>query len=47
MAQGRSVWGKAFRALLNSVRPRQMSGNLIGQDHMLNKYYEIPAGQSP
>jgi NADH:ubiquinone oxidoreductase subunit len=32
-----------FTNLINSFRPRQISGNLMGQDYFGNKFYEIPA----
>lgn len=46
MSQTRSIWAKAFRSLLTSLKPRQIRGNLVGGDHQGTKYYEIPAGTS-
>jgi len=43
MSQTRSIWAKAFRSLLTSLKPRQIRGNLVGGDHLGTKYYEIPA----
>lgn len=31
---------------INSLRPRQFKGNLIGEDYFGNKYYEIPPNPS-
>ncbi|XP_039952550.1 NADH dehydrogenase [ubiquinone] 1 alpha subcomplex assembly factor 2 [Bactrocera neohumeralis] len=31
---------------VNSLRPRQIKGNFIGEDYFGNKYYEIPANPS-
>lgn len=39
----RSVWSKVFVNFVNSLRPRQTKGNLMGEDYMFTKYYEIPA----
>jgi hypothetical protein len=40
----RSIWSKVFTNFVNSLRPRQAKGNLMGEDYMNNKYFEIPAG---
>lgn len=44
MSQTRSVWAKAFRSLLTSLKPRQVRGNFMGKDYFGTKYFEIPAG---
>ncbi|XP_067625136.1 NADH dehydrogenase [ubiquinone] 1 alpha subcomplex assembly factor 2 [Eurosta solidaginis] len=31
---------------INSLRPRQFKGNLVGEDYFGNKYYEIPPNLS-
>lgn len=31
-----------FQNFLKSLRPRQRIGNLMGEDYLGNKYYEIP-----
>jgi len=43
MSQTRSVWAKAFRSLLTSLKPRQVRGNFMGKDYFGTKYFEIPA----
>ena len=45
MSQTRSVWAKAFRSLLTSLKPRQVRGNFMGKDYFGTKYFEIPAGK--
>lgn len=40
----KGVWSKVFTNFVNSLRPRQVKGNLMGEDYMFNKYFEIPAG---
>lgn len=40
----RGIWSKVFSNFIASLRPRQIKGNLVGQDYMQTKYYEIPAG---
>lgn len=35
-----------LRNFLNSFKPRQLQGTLIGTDYFGNKYYEIPANPS-
>lgn len=42
----RSIWGGVLRNFLNSFRPRQIRGTLIGSDYFGNKYYEIPPDPS-
>ncbi|XP_042857727.1 NADH dehydrogenase [ubiquinone] 1 alpha subcomplex assembly factor 2-like [Penaeus japonicus] len=39
----RSLFGTAFKHFINSLKPRQTSGVLIGDDYYGNKFYEIPA----
>lgn len=48
MAQGptRSIVGVIFKNFINSLKPRQFRGTLIGSDYFGNKYYEIPANPS-
>jgi len=41
---GKGVWSKVFQNFIASIRPRQIKGNLMGEDHFQTKYYEIPAG---
>lgn len=38
----RSVLKFILTNFFNSLRPRQIRGNLIGEDYFGNKYYEIP-----
>lgn len=42
----RSLWGAVLRHFLNSLKPRQIRGNLKGADYLGNKYYEIPVNSS-
>ncbi|CAG9858531.1 unnamed protein product [Phyllotreta striolata] len=42
----RSVWGAVLRNFINSFKPRQIRGNLIGKDYFGNKYFEIPPNPS-
>ena len=43
MAQeGRSILAYIFRNFINSLRPRRISGDLMGKDYYGNKFYEIP-----
>ncbi|GJQ68865.1 hypothetical protein Trydic_g6064 [Trypoxylus dichotomus] len=35
-----------FRNFINSLKPRQISGDLKGTDYFGNKYFEIPANPS-
>lgn len=48
MAQppSRSIWAMVIRNFLNSIKPRQFRGNLMGKDYFGNKYFEIPANPS-
>jgi NADH dehydrogenase [ubiquinone] 1 alpha subcomplex assembly factor 2 len=41
--QGRSILAMIFRNFIQSLRPRQIRGDLVGTDYYGNKYYEIPA----
>lgn len=43
MSGGRSVLRLAWNSFINSIRPRQIRGNFIGEDYFGNKYYEIKA----
>lgn len=40
----RGIWSKVLTNFIASLRPRKINGNLMGQDYMNTKYYEIPAG---
>ncbi|KAJ9582042.1 hypothetical protein L9F63_003625 [Diploptera punctata] len=40
--EGRSILAYIFRNFINSLRPRRISGDLVGKDYYGNKYYEIP-----
>lgn len=42
----RGVFRIILRNFLNSFKPRQFQGTLIGSDYFGNKYYEIPANPS-
>ncbi|CAH0552883.1 unnamed protein product [Brassicogethes aeneus] len=44
--QSRSIWAMIIRNFINSIRPRQIQGNLIGSDYFGNKYFEIPPNPS-
>lgn len=48
MAQppSRGIIRMILRNFLNSFKPRQLQGTLIGTDYFGNKYYEIPANPS-
>lgn len=48
MAQppSRSILKMIFTNFINSIRPRQITGNLKGTDYNGTKYYEIPANPS-
>lgn len=35
-----------FQTFINSFRPRQIKGNLKGEDYFGNKFFEIPADPS-
>lgn len=39
----RNILGIIFKNFINSFKPRQFRGTLIGTDYFGNKYYEIPA----
>lgn len=39
----RSIFKYIMTNFFNSFRPRQIRGNLMGEDYFGNKYYEIPA----
>jgi NADH:ubiquinone oxidoreductase subunit len=41
--QGRSILAMILRNFIQSLRPRQIRGDLVGTDYFGNKYYEIPA----
>lgn len=41
--EGRPLFRIIFQNFINSFRPRQIKGNLMGEDYLGNKYYEIPA----
>lgn len=45
-SRGRSVLGMIWNNFRNSIRPRQIRGNLVGEDYFGNKYFEIPANPS-
>lgn len=42
----RSILKGIFTNFLNSLRPRQIRGNLMGEDYHGNKYFEIAANPS-
>ncbi|XP_062559994.1 NADH dehydrogenase [ubiquinone] 1 alpha subcomplex assembly factor 2 [Armigeres subalbatus] len=42
----RSLVKILFNNFINSFKPRQLKGNLVGEDYFGNKYYEIPANSS-
>ena len=44
--EGRPLIQIIIRNFLNSFRPRQIRGDLKGEDYFGNKYYEIPADPS-
>ncbi|CAL8096432.1 unnamed protein product [Orchesella dallaii] len=46
MPQERSILKMIWTNFRNSLRPRQIKGNLIGKDSFGNKYFEIPADPS-
>lgn len=41
-SNGRPLMKILFQNFINSFRPRQIKGNLIGEDYFGNKFYEIP-----
>lgn len=45
-SKGRPLIKIIFQNFIKSFRPRQMKGNLIGEDYFGNKFYEIPADAS-
>jgi len=44
--QERSILKMIWTNFVNSLRPRKISGNLMGKDNFGNKYFEIPADPS-
>lgn len=42
----RSIWGTVLKNFINSFKPRQFQGTLVGTDYFGNKYYEIKANAS-
>lgn len=42
----RSILNMIFTNFWKSFRPRQITGNYMGDDYFGNKYYEIPANPS-
>ncbi|XP_022903784.1 NADH dehydrogenase [ubiquinone] 1 alpha subcomplex assembly factor 2 [Onthophagus taurus] len=44
--QSRSILAKILKNFINSIKPRQWSGDLIGKDYHGTKYFEIPADPS-
>lgn len=44
--EGRPLFKIIFQNFINSFRIRQIKGNLKGEDHLGNKYFEIPADAS-
>lgn len=44
MSRGnKTIFSVVFQNFMKSMRPRQQTGNLMGEDYFGNKYYEIPA----
>lgn len=44
MSKGRlGVLEMTWKYFVNSLRPRQRTGNFMGEDYFGNKYFEIPA----
>lgn len=39
----RSILRMIYQNFVASFKPRQINGNLMGEDYFGNKYYEIPA----
>lgn len=39
--EGRPLFKIIFQNFINSFRPRQIKGDLIGEDYLGNKFYEI------
>jgi len=46
MPQERNILKMIWTNFMNSLRPRQIKGNLMGKDTFGNKYFEIPADPS-
>lgn len=46
MSSGRPLIKIIFQNFLKSFRPRQIKGNLIGEDYFGNKFYEIPKSEA-
>jgi hypothetical protein len=44
--EGRPLIRIIIQNFLNSFKPRQIRGDLKGEDYLGNKYYEIPADPS-
>jgi len=44
MAKERGIIRMIINNFINSLRPRQMKGNLMGKDNFGNQFYEIPKG---
>uniref|UniRef100_A0A2A4K456 NADH dehydrogenase [ubiquinone] 1 alpha subcomplex assembly factor 2 n=1 Tax=Heliothis virescens TaxID=7102 RepID=A0A2A4K456_HELVI len=44
--QTRNVWWIVVRNFINSFKPRQVRGNIMGKDYIGNDYFEIPADPS-
>ncbi|XP_056647357.1 NADH dehydrogenase [ubiquinone] 1 alpha subcomplex assembly factor 2-like [Diorhabda sublineata] len=44
--QSRSIWAMIIKNFINSLKPRQFRGTLVGTDYFGNQYYEIPADPS-
>ncbi|XP_001864709.2 NADH dehydrogenase [ubiquinone] 1 alpha subcomplex assembly factor 2 [Culex quinquefasciatus] len=42
----RSLMRILFQTFMNSLKPRQLKGNLVGEDYFGNKYYEIQANSA-
>lgn len=44
--KSRDVVKIIFQNFWNSIKPRQIRGNFMGEDYFGNKFYEIPANPS-
>lgn len=44
--EGRNIFVIAFKTFIKSIQPRQFQGKLIGEDHLGNKYFEIPKSET-
>lgn len=42
----RSIFQFVWKNFVNSLRPRQIIGNLVGEDYFGNKYFEIPGNRN-